>query len=124
MLAVILLGKTWHLQGRRAEPAQWACHDLWRGITESHEAYTICDILATRLAIPPSEVITSVIPREDTSGGWQTVWQCGLCPRNVDDPSNLTAMRKSGVIEPLRICNQPDCWERAKAQGYESESRA
>jgi hypothetical protein len=45
--------------------------------------------------------------------------RCALCPRIVSEPElDLTQMWKVGVAQPLRICNDPACWERAESQGY------
>jgi hypothetical protein len=46
--------------------------------------------------------------------------QCDVCTRPMNESSDLTHMRKPGVLEPLRICSVSRCWKKAAEGGYTS----
>lgn len=41
----------------------------------------------------------------------------------MSDYVDLTAMRKPGVAEPLRVCMAQDCWDEAEAREYKPDGQ-
>ena len=52
----------------------------------------------------------------------EKVWYCDHCRRPMDWIIR-TEMWKPGTDQPFRVCNSTDCWDYAKAQGYNLTSR-
>jgi hypothetical protein len=49
--------------------------------------------------------------------------RCEICGRMMNSGEDLADMRKTGILDPLRICSSQECWNDANARGYLSSAQ-